>query len=68
MNVIPGVIENIAETDKGKGIGVVLFHIEANLESLLPQVGASSRIDMILGVLGWSTGCSWSENKQFLEC
>ncbi|KAG5588769.1 hypothetical protein H5410_049203 [Solanum commersonii] len=55
----------VAETDRGKGIGVVLFHIEANLESL---VGASSRIDMILGVLGWSTGCSWSENKQFLEC
>ncbi|MCD7460950.1 putative GTP diphosphokinase rsh1, chloroplastic [Datura stramonium] len=54
-----------AETDREKGMGVTLFHIEANLEGL---VGACSRIDMILGVLGWSTGCSWSENKQFLEC
>uniref|UniRef100_M1D4P3 RelA-SpoT RSH1 n=2 Tax=Solanum tuberosum TaxID=4113 RepID=M1D4P3_SOLTU len=54
-----------AETDREKGIGVALFHIEADLESL---VGASLKIDMILGVLGWSTGCSWSENKQFLEC
>nr|XP_018629330.1 putative GTP diphosphokinase RSH1, chloroplastic isoform X2 [Nicotiana tomentosiformis] len=53
------------ETDRGKGMAVELFHIEASLESL---VDACVRIDMILGVLGWSTGCSWSENKQFLEC
>ncbi|XP_075099841.1 putative GTP diphosphokinase RSH1, chloroplastic isoform X2 [Nicotiana tabacum] len=53
------------ETDRGKGMAVELFHIEASLESL---VDACARIDMILGVLGWSTGCSWSENKQFLEC
>ncbi|XP_070044027.1 putative GTP diphosphokinase RSH1, chloroplastic isoform X3 [Nicotiana tomentosiformis] len=56
------------ETDRGKGMAVELFHIEASLESLLLQVDACVRIDMILGVLGWSTGCSWSENKQFLEC
>lgn len=38
------------------------------MNSQLLQVDACARIDMILGVLGWSTGCSWSENKQFLEC
>ncbi|CAI9774299.1 unnamed protein product [Fraxinus pennsylvanica] len=57
----------VAEIDRGKGMGVMLFHVEANLDSL---VRACSRVDRILGVLGWSTGCSWAislENQQFLE-
>ncbi|KAL4603556.1 hypothetical protein ACB092_10G132200 [Castanea dentata] len=58
----------VAEIDGGRGIAVMLFHIEGNLECL---VNACSSIDLILGVLGWSTGCSWPssiETSQFLEC
>ncbi|KAK2965205.1 hypothetical protein RJ640_019960 [Escallonia rubra] len=57
-----------AEIDKGKGMAVILFHVEASMDSL---VSACSRVDLILGVLGWSTGCSWPssiENQQILEC
>ncbi|XP_057964099.1 putative GTP diphosphokinase RSH1, chloroplastic isoform X2 [Malania oleifera] len=57
-----------AEIDRGKGMAVMLFHVEGSLDSL---VNACSNIDQILGVLGWSTGCSWPcfvENHQFLEC
>ncbi|KAL2540471.1 putative GTP diphosphokinase RSH1 [Abeliophyllum distichum] len=46
----------VAEIDRGKGMGVMLFHMEASLDSL---ISACSRVDLILGVLGWSTGCSW---------
>ncbi|XP_044492995.1 putative GTP diphosphokinase RSH1, chloroplastic isoform X2 [Mangifera indica] len=58
----------VAETDRGRGMAVMLFHIEGNLESL---VSACSSVDLIIGVLGWSMGCSWPsfmENHQFLEC
>ncbi|KAF3436480.1 hypothetical protein FNV43_RR23572 [Rhamnella rubrinervis] len=56
----------LAEIDGGRGIAVMLFHIEGNIESL---VSAGSSIDVILGVLGWSTGCSYSvDNPDFLEC
>ncbi|TYI51063.1 hypothetical protein E1A91_D12G149200v1 [Gossypium mustelinum] len=58
----------VAETDKGRGMAVMVFHIEANLEIL---VNACSRVDLIPGVLGWSVGCSWPssmENSQLLEC
>ncbi|KAJ0051931.1 hypothetical protein Pint_00937 [Pistacia integerrima] len=58
----------VAEIDRGRGMAVMLFHIEGNLESL---VNACSSVDLILGVLGWSIGCSWPssmENHQFLEC
>ncbi|CAH2049389.1 unnamed protein product [Thlaspi arvense] len=44
-----------AEMDRGRGIAV----------------DACSRVDSIIGVLGWSTGCSWPssiESQQFLEC
>ncbi|GLU16814.1 hypothetical protein SLE2022_332280 [Rubroshorea leprosula] len=57
----------VAELDR-RGMAVMLFHVEANLEKL---VSACSRVDLILGVLEWSTGCSWPnsmENHQFLEC
>ncbi|KAI3883919.1 hypothetical protein MKX03_017382 [Papaver bracteatum] len=58
----------VAEIDKRRGMGVMLFHIEGSLDSL---VKCSMRVDLILGVLGWSAGCSWpcSSNDHFLhEC
>ncbi|XP_057722028.1 putative GTP diphosphokinase RSH1, chloroplastic isoform X1 [Arachis stenosperma] len=58
----------LAEIDGGRGMGVMLFHIEGNLENL---VSACSMVDHVLGVLGWSTGCSWPslvEDNAVLEC
>ncbi|KAI3414368.1 GTP diphosphokinase [Psidium guajava] len=57
-----------AEIDRGRGMAVMMFHVESNIESL---VNACLSIDLILGVLGWSTGCSWPcsvDANQFLEC
>ncbi|XP_057508415.1 putative GTP diphosphokinase RSH1, chloroplastic [Actinidia eriantha] len=57
-----------AEMDRGKGLAVMLFHVEGSLDCL---VSATSRVDLIFGVLGWSMGCSWAssiENQQFLKC
>ncbi|KAI3449450.1 hypothetical protein Pfo_006115 [Paulownia fortunei] len=57
-----------AEIDRRKGMGVMLFHVEASLDNL---ASACSKVDLILGVLGWSTGCSWlssMENHQLLQC
>ncbi|XP_057439252.1 putative GTP diphosphokinase RSH1, chloroplastic isoform X2 [Lotus japonicus] len=58
----------VAEIDRGRGMAVMLFHVEGNLENL---VIACSKVDLILGVLGWSTGCSWPslmEDRGVLEC
>ncbi|KAJ8636365.1 hypothetical protein MRB53_010632 [Persea americana] len=58
----------VAEIDRRRGMGVMLFHIEGSFENL---ENASSSVDLILGVLGWSTGCSWPsslDNHHFLEC
>ncbi|OVA02612.1 HD/PDEase domain [Macleaya cordata] len=57
----------VAEIDKRRGMGVMLFHIEGSLDSLAK---CCSRVDLILGVLGWSAGCSWpcSSNNHYLEC
>lgn len=58
----------VAEIDRRKGMGVMLFHYEGTYHSL---VHACSGVDVILGVLGWSAGCSWSsplDNHNFLEC
>ncbi|XP_027188372.1 putative GTP diphosphokinase RSH1, chloroplastic isoform X2 [Cicer arietinum] len=58
----------VAEIDGGRGMAVMLFHVDGNSENL---VSACSRVDQILGVLGWSTGCSWPslmENHDVLEC
>ncbi|KAI3668296.1 hypothetical protein L6452_43373 [Arctium lappa] len=57
-----------AEVDRGRGIAVILFHVEASLGNL---VSGCSRVDLVVGVLGWSTGCSWpslAENEQVREC
>ncbi|XP_008789906.1 putative GTP diphosphokinase RSH1, chloroplastic [Phoenix dactylifera] len=58
----------VAEIDRRKGMGVMLFHYEGTYDNL---VNACSSVDVILGVLGWSTGCSWSsplDHHNFLEC
>jgi glycine cleavage system regulatory protein len=58
----------VAEIDRGRGLAVMLFQIEANIESL---VSVCAKVDLVLGVLGWSSGCSWprsTENAQVLEC
>ncbi|XP_065860434.1 putative GTP diphosphokinase RSH1, chloroplastic [Euphorbia lathyris] len=58
----------VAEIDRGRGMAVMLFHIEGNLDSL---VKACSNVDLVLGVLGWSMGCSWPnsmESPRILEC
>ncbi|PWA65935.1 HD/PDEase domain, RelA/SpoT family, Beta-grasp domain protein [Artemisia annua] len=57
-----------AEVDKERGMAVILFHVEPSLDNM---VSACSRVDLVLGVLGWSTGCSWSgltENQLVQEC
>lgn len=49
-------------------IFLIYFYI---FDGLILQVDACSGVDLILGVLGWSAGCSWaspSENGHFLEC
>ncbi|XP_039048314.1 LOW QUALITY PROTEIN: putative GTP diphosphokinase RSH1, chloroplastic [Hibiscus syriacus] len=58
----------VAEIDRGRGMAVMLFHVEADLEIL---ANACSRLDLILGVLGWSVGCSWpssTETNQLTDC
>ncbi|XP_010938372.1 putative GTP diphosphokinase RSH1, chloroplastic isoform X1 [Elaeis guineensis] len=58
----------VAKIDRRKGIGVMLFHYEGTYDNL---VNACSGVDVILGALGWSAGCSWSsplDEHNFLEC
>ncbi|TVU47122.1 hypothetical protein EJB05_06705 [Eragrostis curvula] len=54
----------VAEVNKRRGMGVMLFHFEGSHENV---VSACSSVDMILGVLGWSVGCSWCP-LGVLEC
>ncbi|XP_058187927.1 putative GTP diphosphokinase RSH1, chloroplastic isoform X1 [Rhododendron vialii] len=54
-----------AEMDRGRGMAVMLFHIDGRLDCL---VNVCSEVDLMNGVLGWSVGCSWPESQQFLEC
>ncbi|KAI3768293.1 hypothetical protein L2E82_18849 [Cichorium intybus] len=44
-----------AEVVRGRGMCVILFHVEASMENM---VSAFSRADLVLRVLGWSTGCT----------
>ncbi|KAG9459430.1 hypothetical protein H6P81_003938 [Aristolochia fimbriata] len=58
----------VAEIDRSRGIGVILFHIESSLENL--EI-ACSNVDLIPGVLASSVGCSWDssfDNHGILEC
>ncbi|KAK3147292.1 hypothetical protein QOZ80_3BG0280570 [Eleusine coracana subsp. coracana] len=54
----------VAEVNKRRGMGAMLFHFEGSYENV---VSACSSVDMILGVLGWSVGCSWCP-LGVLEC
>ncbi|EPS67235.1 hypothetical protein M569_07542, partial [Genlisea aurea] len=56
-----------AEIDRKRGVGAMLFRVEAaGLDDL---VTTCSKVDLILGVVGWSTGCSWAScDDGFLEC
>jgi len=54
-----------AEMDRGRGMAVMLFHIEGSPDCL---VNVCSEVSLMYGVLGWSTGCSWPESQQLLEC
>ncbi|KAG2540918.1 hypothetical protein PVAP13_9NG589100 [Panicum virgatum] len=54
----------VAEVNKRRGMGVILFHFEGSYENV---VSACSSVDMIHGVLGWSVGCSWCP-LGVLEC
>ncbi|KAI7750763.1 hypothetical protein M8C21_013065 [Ambrosia artemisiifolia] len=57
-----------AEVSKGKGMAVILFQVESSLDDM---VSACSRVDLVIGVLGWSTGCSLpglTESRQVQEC
>lgn len=49
----------VAETVRGRGMGVMLFHIDGNLGNL---VDSCARVDVILGVVGWSMGCTWASS------
>ncbi|XP_050367007.1 putative GTP diphosphokinase RSH1, chloroplastic isoform X2 [Argentina anserina] len=58
----------VAEIDGERGMAVMLFHVEGSLESL---ADVCSSIDIILGVLGWSMGCSLPslmDKPRLLEC
>ncbi|CAH9079098.1 unnamed protein product [Cuscuta europaea] len=56
----------VTEVNREKGMAVMLFHVAASMDDL---VAACTRVDAVLGVLGWYTGCSWPGYKQFLlEC
>ncbi|KAK9756918.1 hypothetical protein RND81_01G129700 [Saponaria officinalis] len=51
----------VAEIDRGRCMGVMLFHIEGSTDNM---VDACARIDLIFGVLGWSLGCSWLSSTE----
>ncbi|EXB33536.1 GTP pyrophosphokinase [Morus notabilis] len=67
-----GMMAEVTTTLAAAGITIcscVLFTPDVKL--ILTQVNACSSIDAIVGVLGWSTGCSWSssiDNPEILEC
>ncbi|XP_042457769.1 putative GTP diphosphokinase RSH1, chloroplastic isoform X1 [Zingiber officinale] len=54
----------VAEIDRKRGIGVMVFHYEGTYDNL---VNACGSVDVILGVLGWSAGCSWSSPADDLD-
>lgn len=45
----------VAEIDRTRGLGVMLFQIDGSMESM---VRACSSVDAVQGVLDWSVGCS----------
>lgn len=59
----------VAETDRTRGLGVMLFQIDGSMESM---VRACSSVDAVQGVLDWSVGCSWQmppiSTEDIFEC
>lgn len=49
-----------AETDRNRGLGTMLFHVDGSTKNLM---SACATVSSIEGVISWSTGCSW-QNKE----
>ncbi|MCO5558382.1 hypothetical protein L7F22_011964 [Adiantum nelumboides] len=47
-----------AETDKHRGLGTMLFHVDGSTINLM---NACANVSSIEGVVSWSTGCSWKK-------
>lgn len=47
-----------AETDRDRGLGTMLFHVEGSTKNLMI---ACANVGPIEGVISWSTGCSWQK-------
>ncbi|KAH9575155.1 hypothetical protein CY35_01G097300 [Sphagnum magellanicum] len=52
----------VAETDRARELGIMLFQIEGGTDSL---VQACAKVALIDGVLDWSIGCSWQSSHTF---
>lgn len=50
----------VAETDRGKGLGTMLFHVDGSTENL---INACANVDSIEGVISWSIGCTWQRQQ-----
>lgn len=53
-----------AETDRAKGLGVMLFHVEGTVDDL---VVSCEKVGQLEGMLEWSVGCSWQKPPHFLS-
>ncbi|CAM6129781.1 unnamed protein product [Calypogeia fissa] len=49
-----------AETDQSRGLGIMIFHIDGDLDSL---VQACTSLQKIGGVINWALGCSWQSPR-----
>ncbi|KAL3692288.1 hypothetical protein R1sor_005939 [Riccia sorocarpa] len=45
-----------AETDQTRGVGIMIFHIEANFDSLMEL---ATNLQDVEGIMNWAVGCSW---------
>ncbi|BBN13875.1 GTP pyrophosphokinase [Marchantia polymorpha subsp. ruderalis] len=45
-----------AETDQTRGLGIMIFHVESNFESL---VELGTNLENVEGIINWAMGCSW---------
>lgn len=50
-----------AETDRNRGLGTMLFHVDASTKNLMSACASVSSIE---GVISWATGCSWQKQKK----
>eukprot|EP00250_Pteridium_aquilinum_P014465 c22008_g1_i1 orf=436-3033(+) len=49
-----------AETDRNRGLGIMLFHVDGSTKNLMSACASVSSIE---GVISWSTGCSWQKQE-----